>query len=215
MRGKRDGGKGGFWWDPFAAAGHEKQLLTWLPTWSQKELNVAISAVKAMTRTDNDAFSAPQQLCGGTSLVDAVDQVFKELPEGVDRMFIITDGEDTSSKAKQIWKMGSDGSNMLIDFDHSDAKQLNKMVAEHFACLNVELCVCGVGTEVKEFINALEHHDRGRFITAHVLSPTEPNTFWLADQTPRGPCDSPLLIAGVRCLLIYTYTHINITPQMA
>lgn len=80
----------------------------------QNEVKLTLSVVKCMSRTQG-MWNAPDP-GSTTSLVDAVDELVGMKLEGVNKMIIISDGDDTTSlREKLIKAISEDGSAELVD----------------------------------------------------------------------------------------------------
>jgi len=135
------------------------------------EMKMIASALKCMTGTQGQ-FNLPNPT-GGTALVDAVDATVAKQFDGVNKMLIVTDGEDTTSRTTQLVAGFVDGAPRMVDFPKlggtiETTRARAAAVAAHLDHIGVDKFVVGVGKEVKHFIDACQKVGGATLVTAHI-----------------------------------------------
>jgi len=123
------------------------------------ESRVAASALKCMFNVQQ-SFNLPQP-SGTTALVDAVDAIINKKLAGVESIFLVTDGEDTSSNTMNLIADIVDEEPKFVRLDSFGCtKQKADAVATHMNHKGINMFVVGIGNEVKHFIKALSNCER-------------------------------------------------------
>lgn len=133
-----------------------------------------LSCVSDVSREDL-AYPTPS---GTTALVDVVDRIVAGTLVGVgpfEKLVVVTDGVDTESKASSVVvRVDADGGRVLGPLPSAaHAQERNEAVANHLSHLGVQMMVVGIGSEVKEFLSALQRAPRS-VRTGHVLADATP-----------------------------------------
>lgn len=180
----------------------------------QKEMKLVVSALKCMTNTMGVWHLPPAS--GATALVDTVNALMKKTGEGgmgrVDRIIVVTDGEDTASAATQVigdfltdgkpgwvqlppWRYEESASRVDVA---AQRERRREAIALHLDKIGVEAAIIGVGEEVKHFISACAKEGSG-LKTAHIeigASPDDVGAIVSTVSAPRRSCPKTVTAAN-------------------